>query len=118
MYIENMYQMLHIYKNETIDTLKTYAFGEIVEGITKGRLILDVPTVEFSYKFDSSVFEGYMYDANDMNLCLFFKNDTSYVYRNVPFVYVRNFQTAKSKGRYFHNFLKGKFESIKQRRKL
>ena len=61
-------------------------------------------------KIESSNLEALTYDSEDENLIIEFNNGTRYRYKKVPVSVIDHFLDAESKGKFFHNNVKSKYE--------
>lgn len=59
---------------------------------------------------ESSNIEGYGYDSKKKHLWIAFKNNRVYRYDKVPYEICDGLHLAESKGKYFAQHIKGKFE--------
>ena len=65
------------------------------------------------FEIQSSMIKGYQYDPNAWELILHFHNGDLYKYNRVNPHVVSGFLLSESKGSYFNNVIKGRFESSK-----
>lgn len=62
---------------------------------------------------ESSNINKIKFDLNSQNLSINFKPNNTYEYKSVPYWIWEGFIGSESKGKYFHTFIKGKYETIK-----
>ena len=61
-------------------------------------------------KIESSNLEALTYDSDNENLIVEFNSGARYRYKKVPLSVVDHFLDAESKGKFFHNNVKSKYE--------
>jgi hypothetical protein len=60
--------------------------------------------------FDSTVFGSMVYTKKEKVLLIFFTSGKNYLYHDVPPDVIKGLKDAKSKGRYFHQFIRDIYE--------
>lgn len=71
------------------------------------------PEVRMIEVSDSSLVEAFGYDMKKADLYLKFVNGTEYVYQMVPFLLFANMVNAQSRGKYYNDYIKGKYDVIR-----
>jgi len=62
---------------------------------------------------ESSNINKVSFDLKTQELLINFKPDNTYVYKNVPYYIWEGLVGNESKGKFFHSFIKGKFDYTK-----
>ena len=62
---------------------------------------------------DSSCIDHIDYDSETLDMSIGFKQGNIYAYKNVPNSVFEGLMNAKSKGKYFHENIKNKYNSTK-----
>lgn len=62
---------------------------------------------------ESSNINKIAFDLATQELCINFKPNNTYVYKNIPFYIWEGLYGSPSKGQFFHNFIKNKFDFTK-----
>ena len=63
---------------------------------------------------ESSNINKISFDLKTQELSVNFKPDTTYKYKNIPYYIWEGLIGSDSKGKYFHAFIKGKYEYEKE----
>lgn len=59
---------------------------------------------------NSSNINKISFDLKTQELLVNFKPNNTYAYKNIPYYIWEGFITSESKGKYFHSFIKSKFD--------
>ena len=76
------------------------------------ELDYDFLHIEKSLDFESSNIEMFEYDLKNNVLKVSFLNGAEYIYTGIPYSVVKSFYIAESKGRFFHQRIKGAYPFI------